>query len=376
MSHISGNIQIHTVRTKRDVSKFIKMVWPLYRDHSKWVPPLLIDRRMILDTNKNPFYRHAEIEMFIAYNNGEIAGRIAAILNRNHNEFHDENIGFFGFFESVDNQAVTTALVEKAKDWLRDKGVTAMRGPMNPSTNDDIGILIDGFDKSPAIMMTYNPPYYDRLLKEAGLEKIKDIYAYYVHKDKVLSEKFRRVMEKLKERDSIKIRQINMKEFPSELERVKTIYNNAWSRNWGFIPMTDAEFDYLAVSMKQIIDPRVVLFAEDKGKPVGFGLSVPDVNQILIHNKKGWLLPGVVRLILKKKKINFLRIIVLGVRTEYQGSSVAALLLYETAIRGIANGYYHGEASWVLEDNTMMNKAATFMNADRYKTYRIYETSL
>jgi GNAT superfamily N-acetyltransferase len=376
MSHISGNIQIHTVRTKRDVSKFIKMVWPLYRDHSKWVPPLLIDRRMILDTNKNPFYRHAEIEMFIAYNNGEIAGRIAAILNRNHNEFHDENIGFFGFFESVDNQAVTTALVEKAKDWLRDKGVTAMRGPMNPSTNDDIGILIDGFDKSPAIMMTYNPPYYDRLLKEAGLEKIKDIYAYYVHKDKVLSEKFRRVMEKLKERDSIKIRQINMKEFPSELERVKTIYNNAWSRNWGFIPMTDAEFDYLAVSMKQIIDPRVVLFAEDKGKPVGFGLSVPDVNQILIHNKKGWLLPAVVRLILKKKKINFLRIIVLGVRTEYQGSSVAALLLYETAIRGIANGYYHGEASWVLEDNTMMNKAATFMNADRYKTYRIYETSL
>jgi hypothetical protein len=376
MAHASGNIQIRTVSTKRELSKFIKMVWPLYRGYPHWVPPLQLDRRMTLDKKNNPFYRHAEMELFLAFKDGNIVGRVGAILNRNHNEFHNENIGFFGFFESVDDGAVASALVETVKDWAREKGVTAIRGPMNPSTNDDIGVLVDGFDKPPALMMTYNPPYYDRLLRGTGLEKVKDVYAYYVHQDKVLSDKFKRVMERLKERDSIKIRSINMKEFRSELERVKTIYNNAWSRNWGFVPMTDAEFDHLAASMKQIIDPRVVLFAEDKGKPVGFGLSVPDINQVLIHNRRGWLIPGIFRLMIKKKKVNFLRIIVLGVRLEYQGSSVGALLLYETAIRGITSGYYHGEASWVLEDNQMMNKAAAFMNAERYKTYRIYETSL
>jgi hypothetical protein len=369
-------IRIGTVKTKRDKNRFIKMVWPLYTDYPNWVPPLLLDRRMILDTKNNPFYKHAEIELFLAYRNDEVVGRIAGILNHNHNRFHEENIGFFGFFESINDQTVASALVDKVKEWLKKKGVDAIRGPVNPSTNDDIGVLIEGFDKPPAIMMPYNPEYYDSLITGAGLEKVKDLHSYYVEKDQVMSGKLPRVMEKLKARESFTIRQLNMKDFKAELQRIKIVYNNAWSKNWGFIPMTDEEFDHLADNLKQIVDPRVVLFAEKDGQPIGFALSVPDINQILIHNKKGRLIPGAIRLLLHKKKINFIRIIVLGVILQYQRSSAGALLFYETAVRGIENGYYHGEAGWVLENNVMMNRAAEFLNAKRYKTYRLYEAPL
>ncbi len=369
-------ISIETVKTKRDKNRFIKMVWPLYKDYPNWVPPLLLDRRMILDTKNNPFYRHAEIELFLAYRNSEIVGRIAAIINHNHNSFHEENIGFFGFFESMNDQDVASALIDKAKEWLRGKGVDAIRGPVNPSTNDDIGVLIDGFDKTPAIMMPYNPEYYDSLMTGSGLQKVKDLHSYYVEEDQVMSGKLPRVMEKLKQRESFNIRQLNMKDFKAELQRIKTVYNNAWSKNWGFVPMTDEEFDHLADSLKQIVDPRIVLFAEKDNQPIGFALSVPDINQILIHNKKGRLIPGAIRLLLNKKKINFVRIIVLGVTLQYQRSSAGALLFYETAVRGIENGYYHGEAGWVLENNVMMNRAAEFLNAKRYKTYRLYEAPL
>lgn len=372
----TGTIKIVPVQTKRERELFIKMVWPLYRNYPNWVPPLLLDRRMILDTKKNPFYRHAEIELFLAYRNNEIVGRIAAIINHNHNKFHEENIGFFGFFESINDQTIATALLEKAKVWLKEKGVDAIRGPVNPSTNDDVGILVEGFDKPPAVMMPYNPEYYDTLIAGAGLEKVKDLYSYYVEESQVMSGKLPRVMEKLKERESFTIRQLNMKDFKTELNRVKTVYNNAWSKNWGFVPMTDEEFDHLADSLKQIVDPRIVLFAEKDNEPIGFALSVPDINQILIHNKKGRLIPGAIRLLWNKKKINFVRIIVLGVILQYQRSSAGALLFYETAVRGIKNGYVHGEAGWVLENNVMMNRAAEFLNAKRYKTYRLYEAPL
>ncbi len=376
MAAITNNILVKRVESRGDVTAFIKMMWPLYRNHPNWVPPLIFERREILDRKKNPFFRHAEMELFLAYRGREVVGRIAALINHNHNTFHDENIGFFGFFESVDDSSIASALVDAAKEWCVSKGVTAMRGPVNPSTNDDIGVLVEGFDKPPAIMMTYNPEYYDELLQGTGLVKIKDVYSYYVNKRNVFSDKLVRVMERLKDRETLEIRPINMKDFRNELEKVKVVYNNAWARNWGFIPMTDAEFDHMAATMKQIIDPRIVLLAERKGEPIGFGLSVPDINQILIRNKKGRLIPGVIRLLMHKKKINFIRTIVLGVRKEYQGGSAGALLFYETAVRGISNGYYHGEAGWVLEDNAMMNRAAAFLNAERYKTYRLYEISL
>ncbi len=369
-------VKIIPVNSKRDRERFIKMVWPLYKDYPNWVPPLLLDRRMILDTKKNPFYQHAEIQLFLAYNNNEIVGRIAAILNHNHNSFHNENVGFFGFFESINDQTVATALIEKVKEWLAEKGADTIRGPMNPSTNDDLGVLVEGFDKPPAIMMPYNPEYYNDLMIGAGLEQVKDLYSYYVHRDQVFEGKLFRVMEKLKERETFKIRPLNMKDFKGELNRVKAVYNNAWSKNWGFVPMTDAEFDHLADSFKQIIDPRVVLFAEKDDKPVGFGLSVPDINQVLIHNKKGRLIPGALRLLLNKNKINFVRIILLGVIHEYQRGSAGAILFYETAVRGVKYGYYHGEAGWVLDDNVMMQRAADFLDAERYKTYRIYEAAL
>ncbi len=224
-------VKIIPVNSKRDRERFIKMVWPLYKDYPNWVPPLLLDRRMILDTKKNPFYQHAEIQLFLAYNNNEIVGRIAAILNHNHNSFHNENVGFFGFFESINDQTVATALIEKVKEWLAEKGADTIRGPMNPSTNDDLGVLVEGFDKPPAIMMPYNPEYYNDLMIGAGLEQVKDLYSYYVHLDQVFEGKLFRVMEKLKERETFKIRPLNMKDFKEELNRVKAVYNNAWSKN-------------------------------------------------------------------------------------------------------------------------------------------------
>ncbi len=372
----SNAVKIVPVTTKRDRERFIKMVWPLYKDYPNWVPPLLLDRRMILDTKKNPFYQHADIQLFLSYRNNEIVGRIAAILNHNHNSFHNENVGFFGFFESINDQTVSNMLIEKAKEWLSERGAESIRGPMNPSTNDDIGTLVEGFDKPPAVMMPYNPEYYDDLMRGAGLEKVKDIYSYYVHRDQVFGGKLFRVMEKLKQRETFKIRPLNMKDFKAELNRVKVVYNNAWSKNWGFVPMTDAEFDHLADSFKQIVDPRIVLFAEKDDQPVGFGLSVPDINQILIRNKKGRLIPGALRLLLNKKKIDFIRIILLGVIHEYQRGSAGAILFYETAVRGVQYGYYHGEAGWVLDNNIMMQRAADFLNAERYKTYRIYEAPI
>jgi len=371
-----NDVRIRTVQTKADERVFIKLPWKIYKGNPFWVPPLLIDRKKLIDRKRNPFYTHTRMEMFLAERDGEVVGRIAAIINDNHNKEHQENVGFFGFFECIDDQSVANALFDAAMDWLKRAGVTAALGPASPSVNDEYGLLVDGFDRPPAVLMTYNPAYYQRLVESYGFKKAKDLYAYYVHKDRVFSEKMVRVSELLKKRQGIVFRSLNMRDFDNEVRLIRNLYNRGWSRNWGEVPMTEEEFKYVAKDLKAIVNPELVIIAESKGKPVGFGLSLPDLNLILRHNKGGRLLPFLVRYLLFRKKIDFIRIVILGVLPEYLNSGIGGVLFYEISRRAVANGYYHGEASWVLEDNVMMNRGAELMKGERYKTYRIYEYPL
>ena len=371
-----STITVTAVSSNGDVKRFIKFAWQIYKDNPHWVPPLLMDRRKLMDKKKNPFYKHADAEFFLAHRDGQIVGRIGAIVNHNHNQEHNENIGFFGFFECINEQNVANALFERAKSWLKERGVQAIRGPASPSVNDEYGLLVDGFDKPPVVLMTYNPEYYKTLIEKVGFTKIKDLYSYHLSQDTVMTDRFERVVAALKQREGLTFRSLNMSDFENEVKRIKTIYNRAWVYNWGAVPMTDEEFDALAKDLKPVVVPDLVIMAEYKGEPIGFALSLPDLNIALKHNKNGYLLPGLFYLMKYKKKTDTVRIIVLGVVRERQKTGAANVLFYETAKRAAALGYRYGEAGWVLEDNTAMNRSAEFMNGKRYKTYRIYQMSI
>ena len=371
-----GVITVEPISPKRETLPFIKFAWQIYLEYPHWVPPLLMDRKKLMDRRKNPFYKHADAEFFLARRNGAIVGRIGAIINHNHNKEHRENIGFFGFFECVNDQLVADELFSTAKAWLKQRGVSAVRGPASPSVNDEYGLLVEGFDQPPAVLMPYNPSYYVQLVEIAGFRKAKDLYAYHVQKDKVFAGKIARVANAIKEREGLSFRTLNMKEFDKEVVRMKELYNRAWQHNWGAVPMTDEEFDALAKDLKPVVDPELVIIAEYKGEPIGFALSLPDLNIALKYNTRGYLLPGLYCLFRHKKKIKSIRIIVLGVIPERLRTGAGGMLFYETARRAVDRGFPEGEAGWVLEDNMMMNRGAELLNAERTKTYRIYEQSL
>lgn len=371
-----SSLIIRPVRTAADTRRFIGFLWTVYAGNPAWVPPLWMDRRKLMDREKNPFYQHAEAEFYLAERSGRVVGRIAAIVNHNHNKEHKDKVGFFGFFECLNDREAAHALLDQAAQFLRAHGMDRMRGPATPSVNDEYGLLVDAFDKPPVILMPYNPPYYIDLLESYGLQKAKDLYSYLLSQDTVYSEKLERVNNLVKERYGLTIRSMDMRKFKSEVQLIKEIYNKAWAYNWGAVPLTDAEIDALAADLKPIVIPELVLFAELKGKTIGFALSLPDINIALRHNKKGRLLPGLLRLVLHKKKINLVRIIVLGVLPEHQPTGAAGVLFYETAARARSLGYHYGEAGWILEDNDRMIKAAQTLRGEAYKTYRIYEKPL
>jgi hypothetical protein len=371
-----AEITVRVVTTPRDLKRFIKFQWVPYKDNPVWVAPLLMDRRKLLDKKKNPFFKHSEAEFYLAERDGTVVGRIAAILNNNHNRQHNENIGFFGFFECIDDQAVANALFDAAKKWLAAKGVDAIRGPASPSVNDEYGMLVEGFQLPPAILMAYNPPYYPALVENYGFTKLKDLYSWLLHSEKVLTERLVRVSELAKQRQGLVFRSFRMNEFEKDVETIHDLYTRGWEANWGEVPLTDDEFDYMAGDLKQIVNPDLVVIAEVKGNPVGFGLSLPDYNQLLIHNRRGWLLPALFRILLQKKRINYARVVMLGVLPEFRNSGIGGVLFYETAVRSTRNGMPNGEASWVLEDNLMMNRGAQMLNGEIVKKHRIYQLAI
>lgn len=369
----TAQLDVIPVENKKQWKAFVKFPYQHYKNDPNWVPPLLIDQKVLLNPEKHPFYKHADVQFFVAYLDGKIVGRIAAIIDHNHNEFHQEKTGMFGFFETINDFDVAEGLLSTAKVWVTERGMTAFRGPLNPCQNEDCGLLIDAYDSPPVIMMTYNPPYYKELVEKFGLKKVMDLYAYHVDGRNPPPEKLVRVAEALRKRNNLVVRPIDMKRFDEEADKVWLLYNKAWSKNWGFVPMTKEEFDHLAKNLKSVIVPEIALLAELDGEPIGFSLSLPDMNQALIK-LKGRLLPfGLLKLLWYSKKINLARIIILGIVHEHQRHGFDSILYLDTWRNAGLKGYWQGEMSWVLENNEMMNRAARMLGGKVYKTYRLYE---
>jgi GNAT superfamily N-acetyltransferase len=338
-----------------------------------------MDMRKLLSRRKNPFFQHAEAEYFLAERRGgrsaEVVGRIAAIHNRGHNEFHEDTVGFYGFFESINDQSVADSLFHAAAHWLKRRGLTVMRGPVSFSTNDECGLLIDGFDTPPAVLTPYTPPHYVDLTERAGFTKARDLFLYHSVDDQ-LPERLIRGAKLIAKRKKITLRPINMKRFSEEVELIKQVYNSAWERNWGFIPMTEAEIDHLAKDLKPVIVPELVVFAEREGELIGFAVALPDLNVALKTNPSGRLFPGILKILWKARKITRLRIILLGVVPEYRRYGADALMYHWIWDKGYALGYRWGEAGWILEDNTAMNNGLVRMGFERYKTLRLFDRPL
>jgi GNAT superfamily N-acetyltransferase len=332
----------------------------------------------LLSRSRNPFFEHAEAEYFLAQRDGEVVGRIAGIANRLHNETHDDRVGFFGFFECVDDPEVARALFDSAAVWLKERGFDTMRGPASFSVNDECGLLVDGFETPPTLMMPHNPRYYVRLVEQSRFVKAKDLLVYqggapdhYVP----VPERLARGTELIRQRQGITLRPLDMKHFDADVERIKQLYNLAWEKNWGFVPMTDHEIDHLAEQFKPVVIPELVPMAEKDGKVIGFGISLPDLNVVFRTNRSGRMFPVVLKLLwaLKTRKIRRARILLLGVLPEYRGKGVDAMLYHWIWTKSGERGIYWGEAGWILEDNPAMNAGLEKMTFRVYKTYRLYD---
>jgi GNAT superfamily N-acetyltransferase len=367
------------VESAAQLKLFIDFPHELYKGDPNYVPELFIAQRDLLSPKKHPFHKHSSLQLFLAFDEQEVVGRIASILNNNHNDFNKTNDGFFGFFDCINDGKVAKLLFVAAEEWLKDKKINRIIGPVNFSTNETCGLLVEGFTSPPYAMMTYNAPYYLDLVEKQGYHKQTDLLAYEfvanAYNERAL--KLRQTLDERLAKKGITIRQINLKDFTNEANRVREIYNQAWDRNLGFVPMTKEEFDYLAKDLKLVLDPAFCLIAEHEGKPVGFGLAIPDINQILIKVKRGRLLPtGIFKLLLGKSKINRLRIIALGVTEPYRKMGIEGSFYGAFMKRFSERNMQHAEASWILEDNTMMRLGIENINGKVYKRYRIFEKTV
>ena len=378
---MTEGLRVRAARTRRDIKRFIDLPYRLHARDPVWVPPLRRDVALLLSRTKNPFFEHAEAEYLIAERNGEVVGRIAAISNRLHNETHDDKVGFFGFFESVDDQAVANALLNAAADWCRSRGHNVLRGPASFSVNDECGLLVDGFETPPALMMPHNPRYYVPLLERAGFAKAKDLWVYQGGAEEgyiPVPERLARGTELIRQRQGITLRSLNMRDFEGEVERIKELYNAAWEKNWGFVPMTEHEIDHLAEQFKPVVIPELVPMAEKDGKLIGFGIALPDLNVVFRRHRSGRLFPMIVDLLLslKLKRIRRARILLLGVHPEYRGKGIDAMLYHWIWTKSGERRIYWGEAGWILEDNPAMNAGLEKMTFRVYKTYRLYDRAI
>jgi GNAT superfamily N-acetyltransferase len=376
---MSSAVRIREMAPGERLGPFLDVAWTYNAADPQWVAPLRMVLETVLNPRKHPFHHHAAVQLFLAERAGAVVGRIAATVNRLHNETHGDRTGFFGLFECEDDPATARALLDAAAEWLRAQGMESMQGPMNLSTNEEIsspGILVDGFDTPPYITMSHNPRYYAGLMDAAGMTKCKDLLAYHIPRNDV-PERLQRGVDAILRRHGATVRPMEMKRFAQEAAVIKDVYNSAWSLNWGFVPFTDEEFDHVAKDMKQIVDPDLCLIAEADGQAVGFSLTLPDVNQALRHLPSGRLFPfGLFKFLWHKRKINRARVITLGFKPGYQHAGLGAAFYLKTFLNSQARGYREGEGSWILEDNWDMRHAMEKMGCYVYKTYRVYERAL
>lgn len=384
-------LSICAVKTRADFRTFMTFRWKLYAHDPHWVPPLLPMERHKLDREHNPGWQHMEGEYFVAWRGDEPVGTIAAVINHRHNEYHNERIGFFGMFDTYDDQAAADALLETAAGYVRDRGYDALRGPVNFSTNDECGLLIEGFDDPPVIFMPYNYAYYPRLLDNApGFAKVMDLYSYrFTLNDTRQSPNLQRslrVTQRNNARRQIRVRPIDRRHVNQELATLRTIYNHAWEKNWGFVPMSDAELDALIHDLGQYLDPRLAYFAEVAGQPAGFVLAVPDLNQAL---RRAYARPGKPHLLTLlqaawhwkiRPKIDRIRIAFLGVSEKYRGIGIEAALFArlfeEFGPLSLKVHWHSADGGWVLETNTALRRLVEPLGGELYKRYRIYERLL
>lgn len=368
---------IKVVNGRKSFNHFLGFPYQLYNGDENYVHELRIAQRDILNKKTNPFFQHAEAEYFLAYDeNGKLSGRIAAITNEKYVDYWKENVGFFGFFECDNNQDVANALFESAINWLKQKGVDGVYGPMNPSTNDQCGTLIEGFNTPPYVMMVHNKEYYQTLFDNYGFTKKMDLLCYHFIRDDV-PQHMLDLAVKLEERllkRGITIREVDFNNIKEETHKLRHIYNLAWGKNWGFVPMTPKEFEKLVKDLKMVTTPDLVYIVEDKGEPVAFVALLPNLNEITIKIRNGRLLPfNFLKLIGFKKKVKSVRVLTLGLIEEYRKTGIDACLYARSFNAARKLGYEEAEASWILENNVMMNRAIQNVNGKVYKKYRIYE---
>jgi hypothetical protein len=373
-------VQISPVRSRRDLARFIDVPWKLFdrKRFPAWVPPFRLTVKDALDTRKNPFYENADRELFLASRDGAIVGRIAAIENRAHNRFHDDRVGFFGFFECADDQEAADALFSAAESWLRARGLDTMRGPMNPSTNQECGLLIEGFDVHPVFMTNWNPSYFLPLMDRAGFEKAKDLYGYWYQASGpgklTLPPRFAALARRAITDSGVTFRDIDIGRFDAEVDVLWDIYNSAWEKNWGFVPMSRAEFVHTAKDLKPLVDARLAFVAEVGGKPAGAMINVLDYAHAQVAIGNGRLFPfGFLKLLAAKRTLKSGRMMVLGIKAEHRTRSILPLFIHELVRRAEAMDAIGGEASWILEDNLQMVRAMELVGAPVYRKWRIYD---
>ncbi|MDA7951309.1 MAG: N-acetyltransferase [Pirellulaceae bacterium] len=371
-------VTIQSVASKKEKKQFLHLPWQIYRQDANWIPPLRQNQKELAGFAPHPFYKQAESQTFLAYQDGQPVGRISAIINHAHNQRHQEKRGFFGFFETIDDEKVACSLFEAAQNWLREKGMTTLRGPLNPSLNYECGLLVDGFDTAPLFMMTYNRPYYEKLILRAGFEKEIDLYAFWGHVDMIekLDQKLFFIIEEAKKRFDIQLRRLDRKRFNKDVRLFLDIYNQSLVSTWGFVPMSEEEIDHTSHSLKHLIAPEMTSIAEIDGRPVGAMFGLLDYNP-RIKNIDGRLFPtGFLKLLWNKKRIKKVRLISTNVIPEYQKWGVGLVLLSRLGPEIINWGIEEVEFSWVLENNTLSRKTLERGGAKQTKTYRVFHKDL
>ncbi len=380
---------VKKVDTPADFRAFFEFPWQLYKDDPHWTPTLLSIRRELLDPEKNPSWEYLEGDYYVAWRDEKPVGTIAAFVNHRHNEFHDENIAWFGFFEVEDDTEAAHTLLDTAYQWAKDHGYDALRGPQSFTTHEECGLLVDGFTR-PSMLMPYNPPYYQRLVEDYGLHKVMDVYSHYFHYQeddpdyRATVKRIKKIVDRLKQRINLTIRQIDSKNLKREFDMFKQLYNQVWEENWGFTPMTERELDALIESLSQFFDPRLACFAEVDGEPIGFLLGAPDFNQVL---HAAYARPGTPEIwtMLKalwhwkiRPKINWMRLPLMGVKKEYRGQGVD-IAMYNYMIDVFNDNqtpYEHLDCGWVLETNHALNGLLEKVHMTVYKTHRFYEITV
>lgn len=370
-------MNIEPVASSRDLDSFLRLPFRLYAADTRWVPPLLSVERKMLDPKRNPFYEHAEARHFLARHDGVVVGRISAIVNRLHNEVQKDRTGFWGYFEAENDPDIALGLFGAAEGWLKERGLDRSLGPVNPSINDPCGLLIDGFGWSPFVLMPYNRPFYPGLVERAGYAKSMDLLAWILIQEDLNREKIDRVAEGIRKRSGVELRPLDLRRYEDEIRIIQDVYNDGWEKNWGFVPMTEAEVRFMAKDMRPLLVPGFAWIAEIQGRPVGFAFALPDINHAL-RKCRGSLLPfGWWHFLpFNLRKIPTVRIVALGIRKEHQKSGIGTLFYQRFMDEGRARGYHSAELSWVLETNDLMNRPLRLMGARPYKTYRLYQKSL